>query len=152
MSALNSPNYPPHIHLSQTPIPLIHCQGNIHAAPHHSTSFSATWGEFPLCFAKYLLPALTLFFLCYCCYPYRLSHHLKSLTLSMDYWWSLFGNKNTIDISIIIVPIIVLVLVNTYLLFKADTNSGVFNDNIYSKTKEKEVFLLQGNNRIVGHC
>ena len=66
MSMLRSTTAPNPWNRSHHHLPLITCQGKLHAAPRHSASPRASGGKFPLCFAKYFPLALTFVFIHYC--------------------------------------------------------------------------------------
>ena len=51
---LQFPTWPTHIHSIPTHLPLIYCQGKIHATPHHSTLLNVSGGIFPCVSQKYL--------------------------------------------------------------------------------------------------
>ena len=83
MSALRYPTFPPQRYHSPPHLPLIHHQGNIHAAPCHPTSSCAAEGMFSLRFAEYFLRSITLFLLCYCCDLSWSYHPFEEVTLKV---------------------------------------------------------------------
>ena len=121
-------------HCATPHLPLIPHQVKRHAAPRHSAFLIAAWENFLLCLAKYFPHEITLFLLCYWHNLPCSSHQLKLDISSMEYQWSLFGYKRTINITMIIVLVIFLVLVKTTRLIDDDSNFEVYDNNINSKT------------------
>ena len=81
----NQTTHPPQHLAPPFHITLIPQQGEIHVMQRHSASPHAAGGLFTLCFAKYFLCELTLFFLCYFRDPPRSCHPLKAVMRKMEY-------------------------------------------------------------------